>query len=82
MKVLKYELLYDNEYVSILIQVNNKMAIWFDVHLKDLSMDWNKYIFFNNNEEDKRIKEYQNSSENFMECCSIAMDFIDNKLKL
>lgn len=50
---------------SYQIDFGDSMVLWFDTYKDsdgELTGDWNKYIFYNNNEDDQKIKEFQNAN--------------------
>jgi|GEM_PF-4602730 len=84
MKVIKIELETAGIVSSVQIETENNLKIWFDVwedrtyeevyEEPEITGDWNKYIFKLDNKEDLKIKEFQNSSENFSECLELAIN--------
>jgi hypothetical protein len=48
---------------SYLVEFDNGMKLWFDVWYEagELTGDWNKYIFSTNDEEDMKIKAFQDA---------------------
>ena len=76
MKAVKHN--EDHDGLSICI-IKGKLTIWFDLWLDgvgELQGDWNKYIFFNG--EDDEIKKFQESSDNFEECFSLAEKYVED----
>ena len=73
MKAIKTEL-ENGKVSSVLIQTDNNLEIWFDVWEEndEITGDWNKFIFDLKDNRDLDIKEFQNDSDNFMECLEIA----------
>ena len=73
MKAIKTEL-ENGKVSSVLIQTDNNLEIWFDVWEEndEITGDWNKFIFDLKDTRDLDIKEFQNDSNNFMECLEIA----------
>ena len=69
MKAIKIEL-ENGKVSSVLIQTNTHLAIWFDVWEEndEITGDWNKFIFDLKDRRDLDIREFQNDSNNFMEC--------------
>jgi hypothetical protein len=70
---------------SVLIKVDDNLQVWFDIwdksempssmfDEKELTGDWNKYIFDLKNSEDLKTKEFQMNSENYEECLDLAID--------
>lgn len=78
-KILKVE--NNNTYYSVLVSDGN-MELWVDLDLNLESADWNKYIFYLNNEKDMQIKKFQENPENFELFTSTAIEFLDNYHKL
>ena len=73
---LKLELLKLNRTEgSLLIRVENRLNLWVDFWYEgsDLTIDWNKYIFFLHSETDLQIREFQNNADNFME----VLEFVE-----
>lgn len=72
MKIVK------NDGLSVLIETETKLLIWFDCQIvdNDLDFDWNKYIFNLKCSIDIAIKEYQESFDNFIKCCELATDYL------
>ena len=64
-KIIKVEPTTPDGYISIKIDFGNHMILWFDAHKDEdgeITGDWNKYIFYDNNEDDQKIKEFQNAN--------------------
>ena len=80
MKVIKH----DNT-GSILIDTKQGFNVWVDVWNDSnfgLLVDWNKYIFNLRNENDLKIQEFQNNSDNCEEAFNLALDYWEsNDLK-
>ena len=77
-KVVKHET--SNGYVSVLLKTKIG-GIWMDVDPKVESADWNQYIFFTSNSSDLEVKNFQEDCDNFMECSSTALDYVERLLK-
>ena len=81
MQVIKHS--QDKSGISFCIN-KGKLNVWFDLWLdkdKEIQGDWNKYIFYSNDKEDLKIQRFQNKSENFEKCFSLAEQYlIDNNL--
>lgn len=62
---------------SVLVKAKNGIKVWIDVYEQDgeLTADWNKYIFYLDNPQDVKIKEFQENCSNFMEATEIAIDY-------
>ena len=62
---------------SVLIDTKKGFNVWVDVWHEDdeLFSDWNKYIFYLDDEDDVKQKEFQEDSNNFMEATEEAIDF-------
>jgi hypothetical protein len=62
---------------SVLIDTKKGFNVWVDVWYEDgeLFADWNKYIFYSDDEDDVKQKEFQEDSNNFMEATEEAIDF-------
>jgi len=62
---------------SVLIDTKKGFNVWVDVWYEDdeLFADWNKYIFYLDDEDDVKQKEFQEDSNNFMEATEEAIDF-------
>lgn len=89
MKAIKHEVHNegtDNKYFSVLIQ-DKKIKVWVDVSVedKDLSIDWNKYIFHLWNEEDVKVRDYQDACNdeagayNCDACFSLATSYLEEQ---
>lgn len=90
MKAIKHEVhedkKYNSKYFSVLIK-DKDIEVWVDVSVedKDLSIDWNKYIFFTYLEEDVRLKHYQEAHNdeagayNADACFSLATSYLEEK---
>lgn len=57
---------------NILIDTKKGFSVWVDVwhNGQELECDWNKYIFFENNSLDMKIKAFQDNAYNFDVCTS------------
>lgn len=69
---------------SVLIQAG-KLKVWVDVvedSSGELVADWNKYIFYTNNEEDMEIKRFQEDCNNFIEATEEAISYYEMKNNL
>lgn len=66
---------------SVLVQ-SGDIKVWVDVW-KDSSgetvADWNKFIFFENDREDMRIKKFQEDNWNFDQATSVAISYYEFK---
>lgn len=62
---------------SVLIDTKKGFNVWVDVWHEDddLVADWNKYIFYLDDEDDVNQKKFQEDSNNFMEATEEAIDF-------
>ena len=62
---------------SVLIDTEQGFNVWVDVWEEEgeLISDWNKYIFHLNCEEDIKIKNFQENTENFIEATEKALEF-------
>lgn len=83
MKAIKHEVhneSTDSKYFSVLIQ-DKKIKVWVDVSVedKDLSIDWNKYIFYLDSEENVKIKQYQEDCDNADACFSLANSYLEKQ---
>lgn len=66
---------------SVCLDVNGEIY-WLDIFEdgEDIYVDWNQYIFFLNNSDDKKRKKFQENCDNFIMCSDIAIDFyLSNK---
>jgi hypothetical protein len=65
---------------SVLVKAKNGIEVWVDVWEQDgeLTADWNKYIFY---PQDVKIKEFQESCDNFIEATEIAIEYHINNFK-
>ena len=69
---------------SVLIQAG-KLKVWVDVTddgSGELVADWNKYIFYTDNEEDMEIKRFQEDCNNFIEATEEAISYYEMKNNL
>lgn len=68
---------------SVLVKAKNGIEVWVDVWLEDgeLTADWNKYIFYLDNPQDVKIKEFQDNCDNFIEATEIAIDYYSRNFK-
>ena len=66
---------------SVLIDTEKGFNVWVDVTETGgvLTADWNKYIFFLDNEEDVKIKAFQEDCNNFIEATEEALDFYEKQ---
>jgi len=64
---------------NILIQ-HKDLEVWVDVWYDSNGYvaEWNKYIFYTNCVNDMKIKEFQESSENFEKASQVAIDYYIN----
>ena len=65
---------------SVLIQ-HKELEVWMDVWYDsddNYVTEWNKYIFHTNCEKDMKIKEFQESDDNFEEASDVAIDYYIN----
>lgn len=78
MKVLKHEEDKSNSY-SVLIDTG-KLNVWIDVDVyeDDIRVNWNQYIFDLTNSKDIAIKKFQDSADNFSDCSSLAIHYLEN----
>ena len=78
LKVINHEI-HDTHF-SVCVECKKlDLSVWYDISIdeeyNELEGDWNKYIFFNNNN-DMKIKEFQENCDMYMLVDSIAMDFL------
>ena len=68
---------------SVLVKAKNGIEVWVDVWQEndELMADWNKYIFYLDNPQDVKIKEFQENCDNFDEATSIAIEYYINNCK-
>ena len=61
---------------SVLVKAKNGIEVWVDVYEQDgeLTADWNKYIFYLDDPQDVKIREFQENCDNFIEATEIAID--------
>jgi len=65
---------------NVLIQ-HKDIDVWVDVWYDsddEYVTEWNKYIFHTNCENDMKIKEFQESIENFEKASEVAIDYYIN----
>lgn len=62
---------------SVLIDTEQGFNVWVDVWKQDGEWvaDWNKYIFLTDNNEDLKIREFQ--QQYYEECSSLALNLFD-----
>ena len=62
---------------SVLIDTKKGFNVWVDVWKdeNELTADWNKYIFYLDNENDVEIRTFQEDCNNFIEATEVAIDF-------
>jgi len=65
---------------NVLIDTKKGFSVWVDVWNNgcELETDWNKYIFFEYNTLDMRIKSFQENIDNFDICTSLAIEYTEN----
>jgi len=78
MKAIKHE--GDNRGYSVLIDTDEGLKVWIDVdtYKGDIRVDWNAYIFNLKNSKDIAISKFQSSADNFSDCSSIAIQYLEN----
>jgi hypothetical protein len=66
---------------SVLIDTGQGFSVWVDVWEQDgeLVADWNQYIFFLENENDLRVKAFQEDTENFDLASSLAIEYYETQ---
>ena len=54
---------------------------WIDIHIEneDIITDWNMYIFNLNDKDDIFRRDYQSNLENFEDCTSVAIQFLEER---
>lgn len=64
---------------SVLIDTKKGFNVWVDVWKDEdeLMVDWNKYIFHLDNEDDVKIRTFQEDCNNFIEASEVAIDFYE-----
>ena len=68
---------------SVLVKAKNGIEVWVDVWEQDgeLTAEWNKYIFYLDNPQDVKIREFQENCDNFIEATEIAIDYYIRNFK-
>jgi len=63
----------------VLIETGQGFNIWMDVFEEEdgYEVAWNKFIFNKNIPLDMKIQRYQESTDNFEDCASLAMDYYE-----
>ena len=84
MKIIKH--IQDEDGFSVLVRdldinMDFWVDVWYDKDYKDIRYDWNQYIFGLLNEDDVFRRDYQNDPDNFVECTSVAVSYLE-KLEL
>jgi len=66
---------------SIRVQTPCGLKLWIDVYWdgEEMHTQWNKYIFHKSDPNDMAIKAYQENTDNFMECSSLAIEHYEQK---
>ena len=66
---------------SVLIDTKKGFNVWVDVWKDgdELIVDWNKYIFHLNCDEDVKIKNFQENCDNFIEATEEAIEFYERQ---
>jgi hypothetical protein len=66
---------------SIQIGTDKGFNVWVDVDVYkgDVRVDWNQYIFHLDNKEEAMRMEFQDNADNFMECSSLALSYLEDK---
>jgi hypothetical protein len=64
---------------AVLIK-DNQVEVWVDVWVSDgdVNVEWNKYIFFDNDPRDVAIRSWQDDFENFEEASSLAISTLED----
>ena len=77
-KVINFEAPQQEGFFNVLVQEND-MKLWIDVSVYEgeIQADWNKYIFFTNDENDRAIKKFQEDCDNFENFTSEATNFLE-----
>lgn len=68
---------------SVLVKAKNGIEVWVDILEQDgeYIAEWNKYIFYLDNPQDVKIREFQENCDNFIEATEIAIDYYINNFK-
>jgi hypothetical protein len=63
---------------SVLI-VTKGLNVWVDVHIedKDAVVEWNQYIFHDNDLRDQKVKEFQDNPDNYDIASSLAVQAVE-----
>lgn len=80
LKIVKFE--RSEDWISVLVEdTTEKIQTWMDVWIEDddLMTDWNKYIFFTEDKNDMKEKEYQETDGNFENVNDVVLEFLNNK---
>ena len=66
---------------SVLVKAKNGIEVWVDVLVEngEYMAEWNKYIFYLDNPQDVKIREFQENCDNFIEATEIAIDYYITK---
>lgn len=80
LKIVRFE--RSEDWISVLVEdTKENIQTWMDVWVEDddLMTDWNKYIFFTEDENDMKEKKYHETDGNFEEVNDIVLEFLNNK---
>lgn len=79
-KVIKYQ--SDENGYSVLIKDRNIQVwvdVWIDETYSDVFTEWNQYIFDTKNTDDVKAMRYQEKVDNYAECSSLAVEYLQAK---
>ncbi len=64
---------------SVLIDTNEGFNLWVDVWQEgnELQADWNQYIFHLTDENDMKVKTFQENDDNVSECFNLALNYYE-----
>ena len=67
---------------GMIVSINdNGLVIHIDVYESngEITCDWNKYIFFDHNDYDQKVKTYQSNIDNFIKCSELAIEAYEHE---
>ena len=69
---------------SVLIDTGKGFNVWMDVYNdgSELTTDWNQYIFILTDENDLKIRDFQNDCNNYDICNSLAIEYYEQNFKV